>query len=198
MQCVYSTYSNICPVKLTALNYCIANSSMAHILSRFPLALGISSVLQSFPLNFTFAFLYNSLFVSDAGKIGRLEYGYEYMGLNGKLIITPGTEKVHFAIAHAINMQMGCMLNGRENCGKTETIKDLAKICAIFSVIRNCTEFMDFKTVHTILVGLVQCGGWGILTNFNNMRNTVMDAISMPIHALNMALITKRPTFQVI
>lgn len=92
---------------------------------------------------------------------------------------------------------MGCMLNGQENCGKTETIKDLAKICAIFSVIRNCTELMDFKTMHTTLIGLVQCG-WGILTNFNNMRNTVINAISMPIHALNMALITKRPTFQVI
>lgn len=95
-------------------------------------------------------------------------------------------------------MQMGCMLNGRENSGKTETIKDLAKICAIFSVIRNCTEFMDFKTVHTILMSVVQCGGWGILTNFNNMRNAVINAISMTIHALNMALITKRPTFQVI
>lgn len=131
-------------------------------------------------------------------KLGRLAYGYEYMGLNGRLVITPGTEKVHFATAHAINMQMGCMLNGRENCGKTETIKDLAKICAIFSVIRNCTVLTDFKTLYTIFIGLVQCGGWGILTNFNNMRNSVMDAISMPIHALNMALITKRPTFQVI
>lgn len=143
-------------------------------------------------------FLFSCSFLYVTLKIGRLRYGYEYMGLNGRLVITPGTEKVHFAIAHAINMQMGCMLNGRENSGKTETIKDLAKICAIFSVIRNCTEFMDFKTVYTIFIGLVQCGGWGILTNFNNMRNSVMNAISMPIHALNMALITKRPTFQVI
>lgn len=130
----------------------------------------------------------------NAGR--RLTYGYEYMGLNGRLVITPGTEKVHFAIAHAINMQMGCTLHGQEQ--KTETIKNLAKICAKFSVIRNCTEFMDFKTLHTIFIGLVNCGGWGILTNFNNMRNAVMNAISMPIHALNMALITKRPTFQVI
>lgn len=117
------------------------------------------------------------------------------MGLNGRLIVTPCTEKVYFAIAHAINMQMGCMLNGRANCGKTETIKDLAKICAIFSVIRNCTALMDFNAVHATLIGLVQCG-WGILTNFNNMTNSVMNAISLPIHALNMALITKRPTFQ--
>lgn len=128
-------------------------------------------------------------------QLGRLEYGYEYIGLNGRLIITPGTEKVYFAIAQAINMQMGCMLNGQENCGKTETIKDLARICAIFSVIRNCTDLMDVKTVHTTLIGLVQCG-WGILTNFNHMRNTVINAISMSIHALNMALTSKRPTFQ--
>lgn len=139
-----------------------------------------------------------SFYFEKKNKIGRLEYGYEYVGLNGRLVSTPGTERVHFATARAINMQMGCMLNGRENCGKTETIKDLAKICAIFSVIRNCTVLMDFKTIYTILIGLVQCGGWGILTNFNNMRNSVMNAISMPIHALNMALITKRPTFQVI
>lgn len=142
-------------------------------------------------------FLAIFLFITKK-KLGRLEYGYEYVGLNGRLVSTPGTERVHFATARAINMQMGCMLNGRENCGKTETIKDLAKICAIFSVIRNCTLLMDFKTIYTILIGLVQCGGWGILTNFNNMRNSVMNAISMPIHALNMALITKRPTFQVI
>lgn len=147
---------------------------------------------------FPFYFVVCKIYLKKKTHLGRLEYGYEYMGLNGKLVITPGTEKVHFAIAHAINMQMGCMLNGQENVGKKETIKDLAKICAIFSVIRNCTEFMDFKTLHTIFIGIVECGGWGILTNFNNMRNSVMNAISMPIHALNMALITKRPTFQVI
>lgn len=175
---------------------------MLHILSSFHYlasARVFSSNLSLFSRTF-FALLslFWVQFLHIEWKIGRLNYGYEYMGLNGKLIITPATEKVHFALAQAINMQMGCMLNGRENCGKTETIKGLAKICAIFSVIRNCTEFMDFKTVHTILIGLVQIGGWGILTNFNNMRNTVMNAISMPIHALNMALITKRSTFQVI
>lgn len=127
--------------------------------------------------------------------VGRLEYGYEYFGLHERLVLTPRTDKIYLAIAHAISMQMDCILLGRATSGKSEMFKDLAKICATFSVINNCYKFTDFKSIYTILIGLIQCGGWLCLTNFCNMNATVINAISMPIHTLKMSLMRKHTKF---
>lgn len=126
---------------------------------------------------------------------GRLQYGYEYLGLHERLVITPRTDKVYLAIAHALSMQMDCILFGRETSGKSEMVKDLAKICALFSVINNCYKFTDFKSIYTILIGLIQCGGWCCLTNFCNMNDSVINAISLQIHTLKMSQMRKQTKF---
>lgn len=132
------------------------------------------------------------------GYLGQLKYGYEYLGLSNRLVITPDTERIHLAIAHALSLRMGCILIGHNGTGKTEILKDLSKICAKYSIMRNCSRFMDVQCMHTILIGLIQCGGWGCLTKFNDMNQTVMDAISMPIYTLTMAFNMKCSTFRVI
>jgi len=38
---------------------------------------------------------------------GDFEYGYEYMGLNGRLIITPLTDRIYLTITQALRMFMG-------------------------------------------------------------------------------------------
>lgn len=113
--------------------------------------------------------------------IGRLAYGYEYLGLTERLVCTQTTERTHLSIAHALNMQMGCVLNG---LAKTETIKDLAKTCALFSIICYCNKFTDLTGIHMRINGAIRCNGWICLSNFNHLDIEIMNAISVRIHSL--------------
>lgn len=128
---------------------------------------------------------------------GHIDYGYEYFGLNGRLVVTPLTNKIHLAVTHALKMQMGCAISGPTTSGKAETIKDLAKILAIFSLISNCTELTDYNSVETVLSGLMQCGGWSCLTNFNNINSSIIDVISMLLHTLRASMHLMKSQFNV-
>eukprot|EP01062_Namystynia_karyoxenos_P000025 TRINITY_DN10007_c0_g3_i1.p1 TRINITY_DN10007_c0_g3~~TRINITY_DN10007_c0_g3_i1.p1 ORF type:complete len:4448 (+),score=1759.39 TRINITY_DN10007_c0_g3_i1:82-13425(+) len=122
-------------------------------------------------------------------------YSYEYEGAQGRLVITPLTDRIYMTITGALHLCLGASPSGPAGTGKTETVKDMAKTLARRCIVYNCSDGVTYRMMEKFFSGLCQSGSWCCLDEFNRVNVEVLSVIAQQLAEVREALLARQKRF---
>ena len=119
-------------------------------------------------------------------------YGFEYLGIQERLVQTPLTDRCYLTLTQALHFRMGANPFGPAGTGKTESVKMLGAQLGRFVLVFNCDASFDYAAMGRIFSGLCQVGAWGCFDEFNRLEERILSAVSQQILGIQKGLLAKQ------
>ncbi|KAL8432513.1 hypothetical protein ACSSS7_004567 [Eimeria intestinalis] len=110
------------------------------------------------------------------------QYGHEYLGAPQRLVITPLTDRCWLTITTALKqLCVNSSIAGPAGSGKTESVKELAKLLGLFCVVLNCSDAVDLYVLDKVFAGVMASGAWACLDEFNRLDVEVLSVVAQQL-----------------